>query len=279
LFEPPPGIGGGGGGDGGGGGTPLPLLQLPATTLQAVGEASSSCESGVSTVRIPPATDSDTPPLMPPQTVYCREVESEVGFVCKKCRLAFPGEAGLQGHQRVVCYQGMPAESRGAVRLVQTQYECKLCPASAETEKMTSLLEFKHHCESEAHVTRLGASPATTAAPLQTKHPIQTPRVLAPQHQHHPAASLSPSAGLSHEMEDVVNQITLLAARAAAESTAPAQGGPGAAPTDSNANIAGSKDGSDFCHPVELKRSKLLQLHSGDGPPACPPVAVPSTGQ
>lgn len=274
LFEPPPGLGGGGGG----GGTPLHLLQLPATTLQAIGETSSSCEPGVSIIRIPVAADSDTPPLMPSQTAYCREVESEVGFVCKKCRLAFPGEAGLQGHQRVVCYQGVPAESRGAVRLVQTHYECKLCPASAETEKMTSLLEFKRHCDSEAHVTRLGASPATTAAPLQTKHPIQTQRMHPPQHQQHPAASLSPSAGLSHEMEDVVNQITLLAARAAAESTAPSQG-PGAAPTDSNANIAGSKDSSDFCHPVEPKRNKLLQLHSGDGPPACSPVAVPSTGQ
>lgn len=271
MFEPSPGLGGGGG-------TPLHLLQLPPTTLQAIGEASSSCEPGVSIIRIPAVADSDPPPLMPSQTAYCQEVESEVGFVCKKCRLAFPGEAGLQGHQRVVCYQGVPAESRGAVRLVQTHYECKLCPASAETDKMASLLEFKRHCDSEAHVTRLGAPPTITSTPLQTKHPIQTQRVPASQHQHHPAASLSPSAGLSHEMEDVVNQITLLAARAAAESTAPSQG-PGAAPTDSNANIAGSKDSSDFCHPVEPKRTKLLQLHSGDGPPACSPVAVPSTGQ
>jgi hypothetical protein len=79
-------------------------------------------------------------------------------------------------------------------------------------------------------------------------------------------------------MEDVVNQITLLAARAAAENTAPTQG-QGGAPTDSNANIAGSKDSSDFCHPAETKRNKLLQLHAGDAPPACSPVAVPSTGQ
>lgn len=270
MFEPPLGLSGGG--------TPLQLLPLPATTLQAIGEASTSCEPGMSTVRIPAATDADASPLMASQAAYCRQVDSEVGFVCIKCRLAFPGEAGLLGHQRLVCYQGVPSESRRAVRLVQTQYECKLCSASTEADKMPSLLEFKRHCESEVHVTRLGASPSSTSVPLQAKHPMQTQRLQPAQHQQHPAASLSPSAGLSHEMEDVVNQITLLAARAAAESTAPPQG-PGAAPTDSNANIAGSKDSSDFCHPVEPKRNKLLQLHSGEAPSACSSVPVPSAGQ
>lgn len=277
MFEPPSGHGGGGGG----GGTPIALLQLPATTLQAVGEASASCEPGVSTVRITPPADADTSPLIPSQAAYCREVESEVGFVCKKCRLAFPGEAGLLGHQRVACYSGISTDLRGAVRLVQLSYECKLCCTSDETERLSSLHDFKRHCETEAHITRCGSSPQTpctpptTAAPLQAKHPILSPRLPPSQHLQPPAASLSPSAGLSHEMEDVVNQITLLAARAAAESTAPIQGS-GGAPTDSNANIAGSKDSSDFCHPAEPKRNKLLQLHAGDGPQS---VAVPSTGQ
>lgn len=277
LFEPPSGHGGGGGG----GGTPITVLQLPAATLQAVGEASASCEPGVSTVRIPAPADADTSSLMPSQAAYCREVESEVGFVCKKCRLAFPGEAGLLGHQRVACYPGISTDLRGAVRLVQLHYECKLCSTSAETESMSSLHDFKRHCETEAHIARFGASPQppcippTTAAPLLAKHPTPSPRLPPSQHQQHPAASLSPSAGLSHEMEDVVNQITLLAARAAAESTAPIHG-PGGASTDSNANIAGSKDSSDFCHPAEPKRNKLLQLHAGEGPQS---VAVPSTGQ
>ncbi|PSN45683.1 hypothetical protein C0J52_16605 [Blattella germanica] len=246
------------------------MLQLPPQTLQAIGEASSSCEPGVSTVRIAPAGDADAASLM-----HCREVESEAGFVCKKCRLAFPGEAGLLAHQRVACYPGKSADSRGAVRLVQVHYECKVCTAperATPTEKM-SIQEFKRHCETEAHVSRLRASPQPPPSPLQAKHPTPSPRLPPPP----PAASVSPSAGLSHEMEDVVNQITLLAARAAAESTSP-----GAAPTDSNANIAGSKDSRDFCHPAEPKRSKLLQLHAGEVPapvaPTCSPVAVPSTG-
>ncbi|KAJ9578426.1 hypothetical protein L9F63_005346, partial [Diploptera punctata] len=249
LFEPP-----------GGGGTPLAMLQLPPQTLQAIGEASSCCEPGVSTVRIASPGDNDASPLMPTQAAHCREVESEAGFVCKKCRLAFPGEAGLLSHQRVACYPGKSADSRGSVRLVQIQYECKVC-CSPESERMSSILEFKRHCESDSHASRLRASPQpSNSPPLQAKHPA-------------PAASVSPSAGLSHEMEDVVNQITLLAARAAAENTSP---GGGPAPTDSNANIAGSKDSRDFCHPAEPKRNKLLQLHPGDVPPS---VAVPSTGQ
>lgn len=270
MFEPPSGLGGSGG-------TPLALLQLPTTTLQTIGESLSSCEPGVSVVRITAPADSDSSPLMPSLATYLREVESEVGFVCKKCRLAFPGEAGLLGHQRVSCYQGVPADARGAVRLVQIHYECKLC-STPEIDRMSSLLEFKRHCETEAHIARLGPSPPSAPAPLQAKHPISSPRLPPPQHQQPPAASVSPSAGLSHEMEDVVNQITLLAARAAAENTVPNQG-QGGAPTDSNANIAGSKDSSDFCHPAEPKRNKLLQLHPSDGPPACSPVAVPSTGQ
>lgn len=270
MFEPPSGLGSGGG-------TPIALLQLPTSTLQAIGEALSSCEPGMSVVRIAAPADSDSSPLMPSQAACFREVETEVGFVCKKCRLAFPSEAGLMGHQRVSCYQGVEADLRGAVRLVQIHYECKLCSTS-EMDRMSSILEFKRHCECDAHIARLGASPPTASASLQTKHPVSSPRLPAPQHQQPPAASVSPSAGLSHEMEDVVNQITLLAARAAAENTAPTQG-QGGAPTDSNANIAGSKDSSDFCHPAEPKRNKLLQLHPGDGPPACSAVAVPSTGQ
>jgi hypothetical protein len=270
LFEPPCGLGGGGG-------TPLTLLQLPTTTLQTIGEAVSSCEPGMSVVRIPAPTDPDSSPLMSSKAACLREAETEVGFVCKKCRLAFPSESSLLGHQQVSCYQGVAADSRGAVHLVQIHYECKLC-SSPENNRMSSILEFKRHCDSDGHIARLGASPTSASASLQTKHPISSPRLPAPQHQQPPAASVSPSAGLSHEMEDVVNQITLLAARAAAENTAPVQG-QGGAPTDSNANIAGSKDSSDFCHPAEPKRNKLLQLHSGDGPPACSPVAVPSTGQ
>lgn len=141
-----------------------------------------------------------------------REIDVEVCFVCKKCRVAFPGESPLLTHQRQ-CFGGN-LESRGAFRIVQNGYECKLCNKG---DRSKSLQEFKKHCESDAHV-RFVKMTATL-----------------------PPSSESP---LSHEMEDVVNQITLLAARAAQEAgPEPVRG------LDSNSN--------NFCQPAEPKRRFL----------------------
>lgn len=110
------------------------------------------------------------------------EIDLEVCFVCKKCRLAFPGETPLITHQRQ-CY-GANQESRGAFRIVQIGYECKVC----NVERFKSGLEAKKHMEQSSH------------------QKIRGKLHLPP-----------PESPLSHEMEDVVNQITLLAARAAQE--------------------------------------------------------------
>lgn len=100
---------------------------------------------------------------------------------------------------------------KGALRLIRSKYTCTRC----DLDTFQSVHEFQRHFES--------AHPADPA--------------------------LAPSPGLSHEMEDVVNQITALAAKAAAQS-----------PPDSNANI--------FCPPPEPKKPKMF--HS---------VPVPSAGQ
>nr|CAD7260522.1 unnamed protein product [Timema shepardi] len=199
------------------GGTPLALLHLPQAALQAVGEAATAGAPGVTTVRVSVDAAASVPPL-------ARDLDLEVGFVCKKCRLSFPGEAALLAHQRVACYPGKAADARGAVRLVQPALECKVCG-----DRAGSAIDFRRHCDTDAHLSRL----QSVAMPP-------------------PAASVSPSAGLSHEMEDVVNQITKLAA----------QNNP-AAPTDSNANIAAAgKEKVDFC---DAKRHSKM--------------AVPSVGQ
>ncbi|XP_054288919.1 uncharacterized protein LOC129004376 [Macrosteles quadrilineatus] len=101
--------------------------------------------------------------------------------------------------------------SEGVLRLIRSRYSCTRC----EGEVFDSVQSFQQHFES--------AHPADPA--------------------------LAPSPGLTHEMEDVVNQITALAAKAAAQS-----------PPDPNANI--------FCPPPEPKKPKMF--HS---------VPVPSAGQ
>lgn len=106
-------------------------------------------------------------------------------------------------------------KAQGVVRLTRTRYNCKNC----DHESFDSVHDFQRHFDS----------------------------------QHLPEPALSPSAGLSHEMEDVVNQITALAAKAAAQSPN----------SDSNANI--------FFPPPEPKNSKLFITPNS--------VPVPSTGQ
>lgn len=83
-------------------------------------------------------------------------------------------------------------------------------------------MDLKKHCESEAHLK-------TSACALFNQNKMGS---------HLPPPSESP---LSHEMEDVVNQITLLAARAAQES--PQQ------VLDTNSN--------QFCQPSDPKRRFL----------------------
>ncbi|XP_060535830.1 zinc finger homeobox protein 3 isoform X2 [Cylas formicarius] len=178
------------------------FLPLPAPVLEQV--AAGNSEPGVTTLKLP-----DT--YHRPADLPVRDVDIEVCFVCKKCRLAFPTDSPLLAHQRQ-CY-GADQQSRGAFRVVQTGYECRACNTH---DKFKTLIELRNHLE---------------------------------VHQRTPPAE-SP---LSHEMEDVVNQITLLAARAAQET--PQQG------LDGNSNA--------FCQPEAKKRflspSEVAQPVAGAG--------------
>ncbi|CAH0547762.1 unnamed protein product [Brassicogethes aeneus] len=175
------------------------FLPLPAPVLEQV--AAGNSEPGVTTLKLPDSFQKSTDPGV-------REVDVEVCFVCKKCRLAFPGESPLLTHQRQ-CF-GPSQESRGAFRIVQTGFECKACNRG---ERFKSLMELRKHCEGAEHQSR----PVSSVMPAPSESP------------------------LSHEMEDVVNQITLLAARAAQETTPVV--------VDSNSNS--------FCQPTEPKRRYL----------------------
>ncbi|KAJ3635974.1 hypothetical protein MTP99_008832 [Tenebrio molitor] len=165
------------------------FLPLPAPVLEQV--AAGNSEPGVTSLKLPDSHQKPSDPSI-------RETDVEVCFVCKKCRLAFPGESPLLVHQRQ-CYGGNQ-ENRGAFRIVQTGYECKSCNTG---DRFKSLPELRRHCDGHAGSAKL------------------------------PPPAESP---LSHEMEDVVNQITLLAARAAQEA-APDRG------LDSNSNTFAERKG------------------------------------
>lgn len=174
------------------------VLQLPATTLEQIRHIAS--DPGASTLRLPP------PASEPP--AGARELDFDLCYVCKHCKVAFPAPAPLHAHQARACYAGREG-TRGVIRVVQPALECRTCPG----ERFRTAAEFRRHAESEAH--------ARSAAP--------------------PPPPLAQPEPLTHEMEDVVNQITLLAARAAQDA---------ASPKDPNANFCAP--GPRFQPPGEL---------------------------
>uniref|UniRef100_A0A2H1W0R2 SFRICE_015129 n=1 Tax=Spodoptera frugiperda TaxID=7108 RepID=A0A2H1W0R2_SPOFR len=174
------------------------VLQLPATTLEQIRHI--AADPGASTLRLPPpATEAPA---------GARELDFDLCYVCKHCKVAFPSPAPLQVHQARSCYAGREA-ARGVIRVVQPALECRSCPG----ERFRTALEFRRHADTEQHLRNTMPQPQL----------VQQPETL------------------THEMEDVVNQITLLAARAAQE-TAP--------PKDPNANFCAP--GPRFQPPGEL---------------------------
>lgn len=207
---------------------------------------SANSEPGVTTLRI---SDSQEPsPSSQGRDQLIRETDIEVCFVCKKCRAAFSSESSLLTHQRQ-CFGGN-LDNRGAFRLVQTGVECKICPG----ERFRSVADFRSkHMETEAHLNRALLQQQQQQQLSQQLAQQQYTQQLAQQQfgqqQGQQQLQLPPpsESPLSHEMEDVVNQITLLAARAAQE--AGSGGGTASPAVDSNSN--------QFCPPGELKRRFL----------------------
>lgn len=204
------------------------FLPLPNSVLEQL--AAGNTDPGVTTIKMP---DSFTQKPTTDQPV--REVDIELCFVCKKCRLAFTGESPLLTHQRQ-CYGGGKENNRGAYRIVQIAYECRVCP-TITTDKFKSPADLIKHCDSEVHQKNLKNSSATTTSSVNSA-------IISKNSGN--AGAVPPESPLSHEMEDVVNQITLLAARAAQESI-PERGGSNN--LDSNSNT--------FCSPSEPKRRFL----------------------
>ncbi|CAK9814279.1 hypothetical protein ANTPLA_LOCUS8126 [Anthophora plagiata] len=179
-------------------------VQVPRSLMQAFLQQDPN-HPGLETVRLP------TPPCGsdengPPQ--HCREVETELCLVCRRCGRAYPQESTLLAHQRS-CYLGNQ-QRRGALRLVQSRYACSLCDGNTPIRTYTTVSEWRRHAETLQHRARL-----ETSQERQQQQQLQFSNIDAESggqcgEEVHP---------LTDEMEDVVNQITLLAARAAAEST------------------------------------------------------------
>ncbi|XP_076393686.1 uncharacterized protein LOC143265438 [Megachile rotundata] len=207
-------------------------VQVPRSLMQAFLQQDPN-HPGLETVRLP------TPPCGsdengPPQ--HCREVEIELCLVCRRCGRAYPQESTLLAHQRS-CYLGNQ-QRRGALRLVQSRYACSLCDGNNPARTYTTVSEWRRHAETPQHRTRLEANQER-----QQQQQQQQFCNIGGESGAHCGEEVHP---LTDEMEDVVNQITLLAARAAAESTT----------GQSQGNERGNQDNNNG---PDVKRQKLVQ--------------------
>jgi len=201
-------------------------VQVPRALMQAFLQQDPN-HPGLETVRLPCVPEETN--IVPQQ---CRETEMELCLVCRRCGRAYPQESTLLAHQRS-CYLGNQ-QRRGALRLVQMRYACSLCEPGVPTRTYATVNDWRRHAETLQHRTRLEAA--------------QQQQQQQQQQFDSGAQSGEETNPLTDEMEDVVNQITLLAARAAAEST-----------TSGQPQVGERAGGQDNNNGPDAKRQKLIQ--------------------
>lgn len=114
------------------------------------------------------------------------------------------------------------------------RYACSLCEPGVPTRTYATVSDWRRHAETLQHRTRLEAA--------------QQQQQQQQQQFDSGAQSGEETNPLTDEMEDVVNQITLLAARAAAEST-----------TSGQPQVGERAGGQDNNNGPDAKRQKLIQ--------------------
>ena len=132
-------------------GTPLTLLQIPASAIQEVQNKLDMEDVLVSKYTQDCKTLSDLKSMVAASDyALAKETSVDVGYICRKCHMVYPGKDACVNHQQTMCYQGKKQDDSIRLKLEQTQYMCSLCQESVST-----LAEYKLHCSQETHKTRV----------------------------------------------------------------------------------------------------------------------------
>ncbi|XP_060587285.1 zinc finger homeobox protein 4-like isoform X2 [Ruditapes philippinarum] len=134
-------------------GTPLPLLQIPQQAIKDVSSKLMDPKATIGQYTQDCKSISSLKSLVSGSDYNCvREATVDVGYICKKCQMVYPAKEACVAHQRLMCFPGgkIPESVNITLKLEQIQYECKLC-----SDKMSTVQEFKSHCDSESHKTKL----------------------------------------------------------------------------------------------------------------------------
>jgi len=170
-------------------GTPLTMLQIPARAIQRIQEKLADADCAVTYYAQDCRHFSDLrKSVSADDWAAARRSVVDVGYICRRCHIVYPGRTACTGHQEAQCYRDGSAPSNAIVKLEQLQYECSAC-----RHKTSTIADYKLHCSGEAHrkATAAGASrtrvSAAVHAPLEAATaPSRTDPV--------PAAASTPAA-------------------------------------------------------------------------------------
>ena len=129
-------------------GTPLTMLQIPAKAIQKIQEKSDDVECTLTYYTQDCRHFADLKKSVSADDwAVARRASVDVGYICKKCHIVYPGRSACVAHQQATCYQGSKGEETGSVlKLEQLQYECGACRVRCST-----VGEYKTHCSQDSH--------------------------------------------------------------------------------------------------------------------------------
>jgi len=162
-------------------GTPLTLLQIPPRSIQRIQEKLTDVDCVTTYYSQDCRHFSDLRKAVGSDDwSVARRATVDVGYICRRCHIVYPGRTACAGHQDAQCYRDGGAPNNAIVKLEQMQYECAACRVKAST-----IAEYKTHCADELHRKAAAAwvrihsaqQPSTSTTPRSdTPHaPVSTP--------------------------------------------------------------------------------------------------------
>ena len=164
----------------------LTFVSMPASVLEEITNRSN--EFGMTTITLPKSTN-ENEVIEKILDENSKQFEIEACFVCKRCKIGYLNEQALLSHQNNYCIFDNNKDSQygghlHGFRIMRYGYQCRLC-----NQQFNNRNYFKQHISQDHRNFVRGSSDSYNDCPLTS------------------------------EMENVVNQITMLAAATQPEST------------------------------------------------------------
>ena len=150
-------------------GTPLTLLQIPQEAITKVQAKLGDSHSTLAQYTQDCRSLDHLKEVLSAEDVACVQKSSvDVGFICKKCHMVYPGRDACVSHQQTLCYNQVKTnkDSKSILKLEQVQFDCSVCH-----DKCSTVQEFKVHCNLDRHKLKrnkaTGGGSATSAAMIK----------------------------------------------------------------------------------------------------------------